>query len=175
MRRYEVGDWVKILRSDWPSEFAVGDIVQVKRAAPVPASGAYLDDNRDRYFTGYELEPAENPWTVADVKVGDTVRATKVTEGVVSFVYEDGDFDIGNDIISLRHGNTTVELVEAAKPVPPKVGYSFTPGLPVGTVIKTNWASAFRTTEGWVFSDKSESSEDSFNSNWKIDYLPEVK
>lgn len=171
MSRYEVGDWVKVLRSDWPSEFPVGGVFQVKHTAPVPGSGAFLDDDRDRYFTGYELEPAENPWTVADAKVGDKIRVSH--EETVFQV--DGKLAISTEYgYYALNGKYTFELIEAAKPAP-KVGDSFTPGLPVGTVLRTSWGrSAFRTSQCWVFSDKYEMSKDSFDSNWKIDYLPEM-
>lgn len=168
--KYKIGDLVKVIHTDWPSKAPVDSVQQVARVHP-DGHSVYLNPTgqEELFFYGSEVKPA---WSVKDVKVGDTVRATKVTEGRVSYVYEDGDFEINGDTVWITHGNTTVELVEAAKPVIPKVGDSFTPGLPVGTVLKTHWSSAFRTTHGWVFSDKSESSEDSFSPNWKIDYLP---
>lgn len=179
MSKYKAGDLVKVIHTDYPSTIPAGSVLRVL-SDPVPnEDGFYLSpDNNDlvdyRYFFDSEVEPA---WNVADVKVGDKVKVTRVLEGRVDRVYTDGDFVVDGLMIGADNPTTTVELIEA-KPAP-KVGDGFTPGLPVGTVMQALGHPEnlkFRGKNGWLGSEGGFGGEDSdWNPNvWKIIYLPEA-
>ena len=84
--QYKVGDWVKVIDNRTPGgmerTLAAGSVAKILH--PTWMEGGWLLEGDERHiYTEKQLEPAEAPAPVWTPKVGDRVRATRASCGLI--------------------------------------------------------------------------------------------